>query len=388
MRGWLGRLSLMVLSTLLTLLGIEVGMRVAFDQLPPAVQGEIQLVRRVPWDKTPILQPLPFITGTTFQAWLPPDLKDFRVKWRDADFHATTHPIWEGHPVGLRNEGDPQWPLDMVAFGDSFTFCWTEVEDCWVQVLAADYGWHTVNAGLPGTGSAGQVDLMEWIAPPLQPKFMVWQWYGNDISDDYVLAWLRGETPALDRAPGPDPALQPSGLAQYSALVLLAERWLNPPPSSDPYEHIQTVKVEGRRLLITTTEYPHPYSPTYPAIAYGWGQHIRAHEKGQGIADDMGVPLLIVLIPDKEEVYAEALTPILGAEYIAGIGQNRRAMMAECATRGWHCLDLLETFTAALAEGAGVYYNLDFHLAPDGNRIMAQAIAAYVAGQGWRETGN
>jgi hypothetical protein len=302
---------------------------------------------------------------------------DTPVRWHDARFRFNTGTVWEGHTIGLRTEG-PRYPLDILAFGDSFTFCWTAVEACWVQRLDRDYGYSATNAAIPGTGTTGQLHLMQEIAPPMQPRLIVWQWYGNDLFDDYVLRWLNEETPPLAGAPGPDPMPAPQGLAQISAIWRLVDLALNPPQTTSEYQHNQVLTMRGRDLLLPTNEYAHAFSMTYPAVAYGWEQNLAAFEAGQTLAAEIGATLLIVLIPPKEEAYAGDLIDVLGEAYLLQMGESRRRLLAVCAERGWHCMDALPAFEQAISGGETIYYALDFHLDDSGNEVLSGLIDAYI----------
>ncbi len=377
----LGSILLMLFGVVFMLLLLEILMRVGFDALPASVQANIQQVRRVPWSDEAIVPPVPFITDRRLQARLEPGLHNYPVRWHDARFTFDTGTVWEDHPIGLRTTG-PVYPLDILAFGDSFTFCWTAVDDCWVQLLGSDYGWSATNAGIPGTGSTGQLHFIQEIAPPMQPKLIIWQWYGNDLFDDYVLSWLNDETPPLEGAPGPDAATSPQGIAQFSAIARMVEVALNPPQSTSPYQHNQVIPVNRRQMLLPTNEYTHSFNPTYPAVAYGWERNLEAHETGEALADEIGAEMLIVLIPPKEEAYAEFLVEQYDQEYIDAIGESRRMLLNTCEERGWHCLDALPAFQEAIRDDETIYYALDFHLNDSGNRLLAQLIQDYITQNG------
>ena len=376
--GWLGRLLMIVASTVFTLVMLEVFIRVGFDALPPDIQGEIQGVRRVPWDEEPIIKPVPFQTSRDYQSYLPPDLENYPVRWRDARFTFSTRNLWE-HPVGLRVD-EPTWPIDIVAFGDSFTFCWTNMEDCWVQQLQSAYGWHVINAGTPGSGPGGQLPLVEEVGVPLEPSLVIWLHYDNDLMDDYVLDTIRGNVSGLDLPPSPDPVRLPRGLARYSALLHLIDNRLDPPPKTNNYRHGQVVQIQDREFIVNTEEYP-PVNDTdaYSGIAYGWQRNLEHYQQGIDLVQErLDAPVLIVMVPFKELVYADYLDGALSENYLNRMRANRTAMLEECDARGWHCLDALPALQAATESGELIYYTGDFHLAPYGNTVLAQAIHDYI----------
>src|SRR5262245_4184213 len=96
-RAFLGRLALIVFGIAVSWVLTEAFMRIGFDYLPPAVQGEIQLVRRVPWSDEQIIRPIPFLIERDFQTRLSPGLKDYPVHWSDARFTFNTISVWDGH---------------------------------------------------------------------------------------------------------------------------------------------------------------------------------------------------------------------------------------------------------------------------------------------------
>ncbi|PJF40010.1 MAG: hypothetical protein CUN55_13270 [Phototrophicales bacterium] len=373
----LGPLFIIIFTLLCMFFAIEVYIRIGFDTLPAGVQGDIQAVRRVPWSEERIIRPIPFLADRNYQARLEPNLQDFPVRWKDARFRFTTRELWEGHPVGLRTD-EIRWPLDLAAFGDSFTFCWTDVEDCWVQKLQNDYGYSVLNAGQPGTGSGGQLQLMKEILEPIQAPLVIWQWYGNDLQDDYVLATFRGETTELPGPPGPIPAVEPKGFERYSALYFMLQLYiLNPPQVQKPYLEYIDVEIQGRKVSFATDEYTHSFSLSWPSVAYGWERHVQHHEEAAALVDELGAELLLVLIPTKEEAF-QAYLDDYRPEFFEEAAEGRKAMIALCEERKWHCIDMLPIFQEAIHDGETVYYAGDFHLNASGNAIVAQVVHDYI----------
>jgi SGNH hydrolase-like domain, acetyltransferase AlgX len=373
---------LMLFGSLLSWLMLEVGLRVAFDALPPGVQGDLQSVRRVPWSDEALIPAQPFIIDRDFQVRMPVGLKNFPVRWSDAQFGYDTISAWDGHRAGLRSDA-PQWPLDIMTFGDSFTWCWVAWTECWVKRLNSDSGWKVFNAAIPGTGPSGQLALMKELTPAMKPRLVVWLWFANDMSDDYDLAKIRGEVGDLSKGPYPDPVPAPSGLASISAVWKLVEARLNPPPKLSPYQHYQEVFVNGRAMSIHTEEYAHPYALSYGDTAFGIERNLQAHASAvQFLRTEANASLLIVLLPVKEEAYADLLAGKLSRAYLDPIGEGRRRLLAQCQAQGWHCLDALPPLQAAINQGQTIFYGFDSHLDVSGNRVLAQIIADYIRAKG------
>ena len=247
----------------------------------------IQHVRRVPWKEEHLIPVLPFIGSREFHARIPPGLKNYRVHWGDASFTFNTVAPWEGATEGFRTN-PPEWPMDIVAVGDSFTFCWTAFEDCWVERLHVDFGWHVMNFGVPGTGSMAHRNVLGVYGPPMEPKIVIWQWYGNDYEDDYDFAGMRGEIekplngPPLRRQP-PDYGK----LAEYSTVYRWLRDWIDKKRSTrrKTPKTLRQWSMAGR--FLSRIRCIRTISNTSPCSTAGT-KRIRAFEESQTIVQDMG----------------------------------------------------------------------------------------------------
>jgi hypothetical protein len=355
---------------------LEVFMRVGFDALPPETQGVIQHVRVVPWKNEHLIPVLPFIGSREFHARIPPGLKNYRVHWGDASFTFNTVAPWEGATEGFRTN-PPEWPMDIVAVGDSFTFCWTAFEDCWVERLHEDFGWHVMNFGVPGTGSMAHRNVLGVYGPPMEPQIVLWQWYGNDFQDDYDYAVIRGEIEKPLN--GPPPAAPPPNygkLAEYSTVYTWLRDWIDKKINPLKTTKDLTPVVNGREISVADTLYSHELK--YKTVQYGWNETIRAFEEGQDIVQDMNAQMVIILIPTKEETFAKYLTGTLDAAYLETLTQGRLRLLRTCDERGWRCIDMTPYFQEAVDAGQTVYNAFDFHLDASGNKIVSDVVANYL----------
>lgn len=378
---WLGRLAGILFGLLLAWLLLEIALRVAFDGLPAGMRGTIQNVRRVPWDSEPIAPQPPFIPDGTFQSIMPPNLNGTTMHFSDGTFPVSTIALWDER-VGFRSR-EPEWPVDVVVVGDSFSFCFTNFDDCYVERLRRDYGWHTVNLGQVATGSLAHREMLAAFGVHLQPQAVIWQWYGNDFNDDYGLGLLRGEYEPLDEPDGPPPPRDLGRLADYSAVyaVLRDQLYtLTDGPVEGAGEHVEV----GEHRLLVADGYKHgAFDLDRPANARGWEMSAaalrEAHDLVQPTDDWAGAALVIVLVPTKEEVYAEYLGDAVSAEYLSIMREGRLRMRTLCAEMSWHCIDPIDRLRAEAARGELVYYELDLHLNAYGNEVLAEEIARYLA---------
>jgi hypothetical protein len=366
-----------IFSIIFTCFLLEIGLRVAFDALPNNAQAVLQHVRRVPWSQTRLLPPFPYIISREHQAIVAPNHYDYPVRWGDARFSFNTQALW-GMPVGFRTE-QPRWPVQIVALGDSFTFCWVAFEDCWVQRLAQETGWSVMNLGIPGTGTRAHLSLLEPYVKPLEPQVVVWQWFGNDFMDDYQIDRLQDLTAPLPEPRQPPPVPDYGPLAEYSAVYRLVRHWLdgNPDPQQDAG---QVLSVNGRSVYFTHDLGANDFS--IPAVTYGWGRTVSALAEAENTFASWGVVWVLVLIPTKEEVYAPLLPQVFTPEHLAVLSEGRVRMLDLCQRKNWFCLDLTTTFQSVVAEGGTVYHAFDFHLDPQGNALLAEELAAYLQAKG------
>lgn len=358
---------------------LEVLLRVGFGVLPYGTQGILQHTRRVPWNEEHLIPPFPYILSYEHQARVAPNHHDFPVQWGDAKFRFDTISLWE-MPVGFRSN-PPQWPVQIVALGDSFTFCWVDFEDCWVQRLHANEGWSVMDLGIPGTGTLSHQSLIVPYVLPLEPQVVVWQWYGNDYIDDYDFDRIQNTVVEMDAPPKPQPDPELGAFADYSVVYRLLRYFqyqANHPQRANGF----TLTVNDR-LMYFTDQFG-PYDFEYPATLYGYNRAVEGLEQSQAtFQTELNVPTLIVLIPAKEEVYAAFLEDHLDSTYQARLSEGRNRLWETCQAKQWHCLDLTDALIQAVEDGQTVYHAFDFHLDASGNAVMAREVAAYIEEQGW-----
>jgi hypothetical protein len=361
---WVGRLAGIAFGLVLAWLLLEVALRVEFDHLPYNVQGAIQYVRKVPWGKDRIVPEPPWTADKDYQTILKPDLKNYRVGHGESMFHIDSISLWG-------------------VVGDSFTVCWTEKVACWVQHLHDDFGWSVMNLGLAGTGARSHLQVLKNFAIPLQPKVIVWQWYGNDANDDHNLGLLRGEYSPLNEVVSLEAKPDFGKLAHYSALyALLRDQWWTYTHGT-PKSWGQYVEILGRNMLVGDEYNLRGFDLSLPGNELGWEQGVQALEEAENIAhDDMNAEMVIVLIPTKEEVYASDVTGVLGKEYLDRLQEGRLRMKALCKERNWRCLDMLDALQAEVNAGHHVYYAVDLHLDPHGNEVLADTVGHYLIDEG------
>lgn len=118
-----------------------------------------------------------------------------------------------------------------------------------------------------------------------------------------------------------------------------------------------------------------------PRNQVGFELSLEAIREGRDFLDKAGVPLVLLLLPTKEEVYGRLTMPQLGQERLQIIGESRELMLEFCADEGYLCLDATEGLTAAADAGQQLYYARDNHLNAAGNAILADIVWDFLTRQ-------
>ena len=381
MRVWVQRFSAISFGLIISLVLLEFLIRVAFSLMPYSVQVILRDVHRHPFTDELLLPEPIWHSAEAYQLIARPNVDD-ELHYPDprVGFHISTKNWLDpGSHVGFRVPDvswEPQWPVDAVAVGDSFTFCYTEYEDCWVRRLETEHNLSMVNLGLVATGSLSRRNVLNTFGLLYEPRFVIWQWYGNDFNDDYGM--IQPITAESTTATPTNP-LQ-TWLDQNSAVYHLSATLF--------------VRFASETDLQPYTRFENQYYSFEDGVEIGFGQSyileafdltLAKNQKGQAETEAVllsvnerlaaeQIPWVILLIPSKEEVYAKWTEPQLGAAQLAKLAQGRQEMLSFCAVHGLACLDSTAVLQKAAEQSEPIYYEEDTHLAPRGNEILTAAI--------------
>ena len=378
---WLGILALWLLAIVAML---ELGLRALRPVLPAPLQEMVNIAVKgspfaEPWDRAWIRNPDHYFI-------LKPGLENApqfgtpRLK-----FHVSTTELWPGGGIGFRNR-PVDYFVDAIALGDSFTFCFTERSDCWVTRLEADTGLGLVNLGMPVTGSHSHYLVLRDFGVHFQPPLVIWQFFGNDFNDDYGLFLSKGAIEPVEPPPDTGLAADPGGVtalrarsALYAVLetILTGRRNFDDPVAQGFEDRYAVTLPGGERLQFGQTYEPQAMDMARAANQAGLEISRAAFVLAQALVATWDGRLAVVLVPTREEVYAEFTAPALGEE-LTQIMSARLAMLGVCADLALHCYDALADLQARTRDGALLYYEDDLHLNPLGNQVFAELVAAWL----------
>ncbi len=384
-RGCGFRLIAALFGITIALLLIEALLRISFHSLPEPLQVALQDVHITPFTDARLTPAIVWQSDNDYQTITRPGLQDDLTHGSTSiTFHVSTYSWWNGR-VGFRSPQPTDGHVDAVVMGDSFAFCFTEWQDCWVNHLTQTSGLSIADLGQPATGSVSHARLFKTFALPIKPPLVIWQFFGNDYNDDYGLAELDGtaRTPPLP-PPATDTPLK-GWLRDNSAIFtiadLLANRGHDPGVEQfvNPYHiHQGTLDFEFGEPYITAA-----FDMTNPRNLEGEGYSHQALLDTRDLIQGYGGHLLIIIMPTKEQVYRELTAPILGQAVLDGIDQPDQRLLAFCQQQNLTCFDLYPALHTQALTGASLYYSDDIHINAQGNQIVSQAVGQELTQLGW-----
>jgi lysophospholipase L1-like esterase len=351
----------------------------------------------------------------------------------DEELGARLAPYAGGHDAkGFRNDAVPE-QVEIVAIGDSQT--WgvnARRSEAWPQTLAKISGRSVYNMGL---GYYGPVQY--WVlvdeALELSPKVIIVSLYfGNDIWGAYQMIYHREQHAQFRLNSAPQELFQKTidfqaqalwaentqfaSQLQFSSLAVwnkwlidhlaiarlldqrgwwpgntiadkfyLDQAWAEAfPEHGDVYDNgeVRTVFSTAYRLLALDLN--------RPEIVEGLRITQEMLKLIKTKADETDVKLLVLLIPTKELVYAEAMQAQYGQlspTYTAVTDMETQVhakMLDFCKKSDLNCVDALPVLKAAVDGNEQLYpATIDDHLLPRGYFLLASAINKVLSQQNW-----
>ena len=382
----LTRIIAVAISLLIGLILIEGLMRLFRPVLPPVIQLMMRDVKKHPFTDQTILPAPAWRPVDVFQMAVVPGLDDelqypnanvsFQVSsknWLNADSN-----------IGFRVDSvdwEPNWPVDIVTVGDSFTFCFTEYDDCWVRRLETDHGYSVVNLGQGATGSVSHANVLFTFGLPYKPKVVLWQWYGNDNNEDYGLIYQWGETDQTDRS-----AIDSKGwLAQNSIVFAIVDILTNASDfgsesyisQADPYQ----IEVGDESMFYGRSYSWETADLSLEKNQLGQEEGFEAMLAARDRLADEDIELIIFPVPYKEEVYRTLIetSAEFDIEKIDQMEANRAALLQFCRENGMQCFDPTADLIVHALNGEKLYFNQDTHLNERGNELLLDLITEQLA---------
>jgi hypothetical protein len=375
---WVGRLGGVVFGVLMAWLMAEVLLRLFFFSLPPRLQLVLNHVHKTPFTESKLLPDPIWQPDSEYLTITRPVTNHETFGSADVHFMVTTETLWGSRAAFRTRQELVDRHVDAVAVGDSFTFCFTDEQYCWVQRLGQLTDRNIINLGITSTGSVSHQRVLASFGMPLTPPLVIWQWFGNDANEDYGLAVLNGVTDV--KSTNPPPAVPTyNWWDKNSAFYVLLKLYLG---SEEPFAaslqfHDPVTAQKGSVKLAFGQPYLwNAFDMSQPTNLDGWARSQEAFRAARDMVDGYGGTLLILLMPTKEQVYRDLSEPLLGADKLALLDQPYQMMKDFCVQENLTCIDLLPIFQQHTDEQ--LYFTTDMHLNKRGNEVLAETLAGWI----------
>jgi hypothetical protein len=370
-----------VLGILFAWLLVEIALRVAFFSLPPRLQLVLQSLHKTPFSDERLVPDPIWQSDIDYLTIARPVTNYEQIGSARVRFTVTTETLWGSRAAFRTTQAQVDRHVDAIALGDSFTFCFTDERDCWVNRLGDITGRNIVNLGIVSTGSVSHLRVLQTFGMPLQPPLVLWQWFGNDANEDYGLADLRGET-GVRSTSAPPPATKTTWWDEHSAVVVLLKLLLG---SDEQFAgSLQFLDRETVTRGDITLEFGRPYlwgafDMSQPQNQDGWRRSQDALREARALVESYGGRLVVLLMPTKEQVYRDMAAPVIGEDRMALLDASYALMQTFCQHEALSYIDLLAAFKPYAHQGEQLYYTTDLHLNPRGNTVLASILADWLA---------
>ncbi len=386
------RLTIASLSALVTILILEIALRLFFPYLPVDIAYAIRHVRVTPFGKMRLIDYLNAPVALTEQGWshwLIPDndyLHYLKADVRNFLFNATpnvsflidTYSWTEAdRRVGFRTPPPANGELDIVALGDSMTFCWTDIADCWTTKLSEQLGRSVANLGIPATGALSHANVYrDFVKPDCRPKIVLWQFFHNDPLDDVR---HRGRLEFVPTHPI-TPWLHDHSVV-YSLIKHFVQNFGKPPDNPQTLPESSPTLIQHGNVTLSINPMWTGWDAEQLAIGMALGK--RAILETRAAVEREGGTFVLLVFPDFIELYERILMQLAPDDLslpFAQLTAIRMELRAFCAEEGLLCLDLYDVLVNHIDKQ--LIYPDEGHYAPDGNALIAAAVADFLRQNG------
>lgn len=279
--------------------------------------------------------------------------------------------------IGFRDLG-MQPPFDIVALGDSFTYCDDiSAPGCWLTLLGQRTGRSVGNLGVPGYSTTAQMRLFERYGPQLKPRIVLLTVFANDFRDNQQFdRWLKSGSDDFPEWLGRQRRKGAVGqtLARYSQVfrIFLATRRVSS-------RQMQNHK-DGRLDLSFS------FDPWWIDLAKNVERNSGLKLMQQSLlsariaAEKLGSTLVVMLLPTKEEVYWDIARQY--AKVDLDVDHPRRVVTRFVQEQGMKFCDVTDGLRREAARGEQLYLRVSGHWTATGHALVADLTERCLVDQG------
>ena len=293
-----------------------------------------------------------------------PNLRDFRVRWRETGVEA----MYSTDEFGFRNVGRNYDRARVAFLGDSFTFgVWVEQGETFPALIEHALEVQALNLGQQSFYVEQYAMVLDWLLEQHKPEVIVVAIFPNDLTaemtaDDFAHFYERFGWDAYESLPWRQRSMA-------YRLVELLRSTASATPTPRALESGQT----ELGLMLFREAGAHP-----GYLKDGMGTHVEQVLTGMvEHAEARGVRVIVALLPSKESTYAGDYERLFDGDYLQNerVGYERLAQAVEQA--GAVVVDLTGAFRAQASEK--LYFEYDAHFNAVGQALAARTLEPAVA---------
>ncbi len=276
---------------------------------------------------------------------------------------------------GFRNPTPTDDDADVIVLGNSMAFGYGVADDLtWTSRLAVRRPDLDIrNLGLVGAAPQQFVRIFERYGIALEPELAILMLFpGNDISgEERFIAWLRDDRGLsfvdfvrAERGGGDTMIERGLERSYLRAFWRVASKTIK-----TPFVNRTIVLPSDERLVLVPSLYEEranrakPGNPEFELV-------MRSLEQARELANANDIPLLIVLMPTKEEVYL----PVLGGRSPSFTGTFKNVL----ERRNFEVIDLTPILIESAKVGPPLYFEVDGHPNAVGYEVIANVIEPFL----------
>lgn len=293
-------------------------------------------------------------------------------------------------------EYDRNAAVNILGLGDSFTFgTGVEVEETFLwkieETLNKRKGatFRVINSGVPGYGTDQEYLYFMKRGVRYKPELVIVCFYINDVMESViphftvVEGYLVPSAKMLSTLKDRKFTLTQRIFIAFNNLEL--NRFVINRLSTAPYfrklflEYVVKSKGrEGNRLDLYQQKYK-------PEIEHAWQVTQEYLKKIAALAKKNGGRMLLVYIPERQQVYAEQWRRIIKQYDINEKDYDtlkpNQLLWSFCKKEGINFLDMTDEFRDAVKKGNDIYFTMDPHINKKGHSIAAELIYKEIIGK-------
>lgn len=281
--------------------------------------------------------------------------------------------------IGFRSQAH-SGRVQVIAVGDGATFgSGLELEETWVALVGQTLHVETFNFGMPATGPAQYLRVLERYGLKLQPRLVLFAFYtGSDFFDDWAFEKWRRSGTSLD-------IVQFALFGRSSMSVFLGKHSVAFSNGAILYNRL--VKV-GQTVTVATKDgplilHPAPLDMTGEAVQEGWRLARESMRNARRLVTNAGAEFVVVILPIKEGVY---LPVVPGLERFrreqADWQAAHQTLVSFLQEDAFTFCDTLPPLQSLARRGLRLFFEKGVYLNRTGHREVAAFVASCLQARG------